>query len=451
MRWNLKPSQIDGRQETSEFLAQDFVSWTTALSSNRPRIIGPISDLPAPPSVKTTMSERFDTLFSGMSEETAMSTLLSPPGELSNPGLKYLAATRLGACSSPESLERLLQAGANTSEDLYERITRRKALDALGRRKSPKALPVLLDALQADDEPTVVNAADAIARIGIPLDCDGQICLIRALQGPDNQRRAVIQAFTRLEMADRDQAIERCRQDSNPLVAGAAHAHRIRVEENLDGLAPLIRQLQDDNPGRRRAAVIDLGDAGRLEALEALSRCPVSMPLRAKSAFQMATSNGGAIEPKAVELLEQLLQDDPRQLDLSRLPVTPGREDAIRDGLQHRDEARQYAAAKALMGLPKVTQLQLIDGLRSSLGSDYGVHYLLASCAGLLQLHERSDLVRDALSEIAPQYAKSRVAAAWSCVRLGLKDQRSALQELSQTNRWQPLRWSCERVLVHLA
>ena len=96
-------------------------------------------------------------------------------------------------------------------------------------------------------------------------------------------------------------------------------------------------------------------------------------------------------------------------------------------------------------------QLQLIDGLRSSFGSDYGVHYLLASCAGLLQLHERSDLVRDALSEIAPQYAKSRVAAAWSCVRLGLKDQRSALQELSQTNRWQPLRWSCERVLVHLA
>ena len=32
--------------------------------------------------------------------------------------------------------------------------------------------------------------------------------------------------------------------------------------------------------------------------------------------------------------------------------------------------------------------------LRSSLGSDYGVHYLLASCTGLLELHERSDLVQ---------------------------------------------------------
>ena len=74
------------------------------------------------------MSERFDTLFAGMSEERAMETLLKPPAELKNPGLKYLAATRLGACQSPESLQRLLAAGANDSDDLYERITRRKAL-----------------------------------------------------------------------------------------------------------------------------------------------------------------------------------------------------------------------------------------------------------------------------------------------------------------------------------
>ncbi|MBL6740400.1 MAG: HEAT repeat domain-containing protein [Synechococcus sp. BS301-5m-G54] len=397
------------------------------------------------------MSERFDTLFSGMSEETARSTLLRKPSELDNPGLKYLAATRLGACTSAESFELLLEAGANPSDDLYERITRRKALDALGRRKNPKALPVLLDALRADDEPTVVNAADAIARIGIPVDINGQVELIRALEGPDNQRRAVIQAFTRLGMADRDHAIDRCRQDTNPLVAGAAHAHRVRVEGNPDGLSPLISQLQDDNPGRRRAAVIDLGDAGRVEALAPLIRCPVSMPLRAKSAFLMATTGRGSIEPKAVDLLEQLLQDDPRRLDLDGLPPTEAAEDAIRDGLQHRDEARQYAAAKALMTLPKEGQLNLIDGLRSSLGSDYGVHYLLASCTGLLHLHERSDLVRAALAETAPQYAKSRVAAAWSCLRLGLGDQRSALQALSESNPWQPLRWSCERALLHLA
>jgi len=75
-------------------------------------------------------------------------------------------------------------------------------------------------------------------------------------------------------------------------------------------------------PGRRRAAVIDLGDAGRIEALVALIRCPVSMPLRAKSAFQMATSQAGAIDPDATDLLKELLQDDPRQLNLDGIPET---------------------------------------------------------------------------------------------------------------------------------
>ena len=391
------------------------------------------------------MGERFDTLFSGMSEEVAMATLRSDPAELKNPGEKYLAATRLGACSSAASLERLIEAGGNSSENLYERITRRKALEALGRRKSPQALPVLIQALHSEDEPAVVNAADAIARIGAPLEQSGITALIQALAGPDNQRRAVIQAFTRLDLSDQAGAIAQCRQDSNPLVAGAAHAHAVKVCGDQGGLDPLMQQLRDENPGRRRAAVIDLGDAGRLEALAALIRCPVSMPLRAKSAFQMAMTADGSLSPEATPLLEQLLQDDPRQLDLEGVPPTEPEPKAIRDGLQLRDEARQYAAALALMGLSREQQLEQIDQLRMELGSDYGVHYLLASCTGLLDLHERSDLVRAALAETAPQYAKSRIAAAWSCVRLQLNDQLDTLAELAQTSPWQPLRWSCQR------
>ena len=396
------------------------------------------------------MSERFDTLFSGMSEESAMSTLLMDPSELSNPGLKYLAATRLGACTSSASLERLLEAGANTSDDLFERITRRKALEALGRRKDPQALPVLMAALSASDEPTVVNAADALARIGAPLNAERQASLLLALNGPDNQKRAVIQAFTRLGLPDHGGVIRALELHDNPLVSGAANAHAVQVAGNLDSLEPLIAQLDDDNAGRRRAAVIDLGDAGRLEALDALIRCPVSMPLRAKSAFQIATTAEGSIVPEAVGLLEQLLQDDPKKLNLSGVANPGSAAEAIRNGLQHRDEARQYAAAKALMDCPRAEQVAQIDLLQRDLGSDYGVHYLLASCIGLLGLHERSDQVRDALAETAPQYAKSRVAAAWSCQRLGLADQRPLLEDLSRTNPWQPLRWSCTQVLAAL-
>ena len=396
------------------------------------------------------MSERFDTLFAGMSEEIAIKTLGTDPSELSNPGLKYLAATRLGACTSLDSLEQLITAASKDSDNLYERITRRKALDALGRRKNPLALPTLLNALSLDDEPCVVNAADAIARIGSELDPSAQSLLLNALEGPDNQRRAVIQAFTRLRLADRNDAIQQCQQDDNPLVAGAARAHAVRVSQQIDALDPLISQLRDINPGRRRAAVIDLGDAGRMEALPALSRCPVSMPLRAKSAFQIAVRQDDGVDSAAIPWLEQLLQDDPRALDLDNVPRTDAEPDSVRDGLQHRDEARQYAAAVALMGMAPAPQLSLIDALQRDLGSDYGVHYLLASCTGLLGLHERSQLVREAMAETAPQYAKSRVAAAWSCLRLGLHDQSQTIAELSQSSAWQPLRWSCQQVLKQL-
>ena len=396
------------------------------------------------------MSERFDTLFAGMSEEIAIKTLGTDPSELSNPGLKYLAATRLGACTSLDSLEQLITAASKDSDNLYERITRRKALDALGRRKNPLALPTLLSALSLDDEPCVVNAADAIARIGSELDPSAQTLLLNALEGPDNQRRAVIQAFTRLRLADRNDAIQQCQQDDNPLVAGAARAHAVRVSQQIDALDPLISQLRDINPGRRRAAVIDLGDAGRMEALPALSRCPVSMPLRAKSAFQIAVRQDDGVDSAAIPWLEQLLQDDPRTLDLDNVPRTDAEPDSVRDGLQHRDEARQYAAAVALLGMAPAPQLSLIDALQRDLGSDYGVHYLLASCTGLLGLHERSQLVREAMAETAPQYAKSRVAAAWSCLRLGLHDQSQTIAELSQSSAWKPLRWSCQQVLKQL-
>ena len=393
------------------------------------------------------MSERFDTLFSGMSEESALEILHTEPKDLDNPGVKYLAATRLGACSSEQSLLCLLETAGNLSEDLYDRITRRKALDALGRRKSPRAIPVLLEAMDSSDEPMVVNAADALARIGSALDHTQQDRMLSALNGPDNQRRAVIQAFTRLGLKDRNNALSKCQDDSNPLVAGAARAHAVRIEGKLDALEPLIGQLKDSNPGRRRAAVIDLGDAGQGQALAPLLRCPVSMPLRAKSAFLMAGSDWECISEETAKLLDQLLQDDPRSLELPEETHTAPEPEAIREGLQHRDEARQYAAALALMQMPSAEQASLIKELRQSLGSDYGVHYLLASCCGLLELHEQADLVRDALQEEAPQYAKSRVAAAWSCQRLHLEDQRALMAQVGASTRWEPLRWSCVRAL----
>ena len=139
------------------------------------------------------MAERFDNLVEGLTEERAMAVILADPDSLDRPVDKYMAATRLGASNSEESLDVLIQAAELDPEHLFNRITRRKAIDALGRRKSPKALPSLFRALKCSDEAAVINSVEAITKIDAPLTEVDHGKLLEALEGEDIQKRAVIQ------------------------------------------------------------------------------------------------------------------------------------------------------------------------------------------------------------------------------------------------------------------
>ena len=383
-----------------------------------------------------------------MSEEEAVATLLSDPSSLSQPVSKYIAATRLGASISEESLDALIQAATVESDNLYDRIARRKAIDALGRRKDDRAIPVLINALRCDDEIAVINAIDSITRIDIPLTDAQSKELSLALTGPDNQKRAVIQAHTRLGLPDPEGAIRPLEEHDNPLVAGAACVYAARSEARTEKLKRLIPQLTDPKAGRRHAAVIDLGDAGEVRWLEPLIRAPVSMPLRAKSAFKLVQSHGsGDIPEKYIPLLEQLLRDNPDKLDLKDEWIAADNQEELEKNLQHRDEAKQYGAAKTLISLERSKALMVIDDLQRKFGSDYVIHYYLTVAVSLGHIHQRSDLIRASLAATIPQYAKSRVAAAWGCLNLQLLDQIPLLEELADGAEWLPLKWSCKQVL----
>ncbi len=394
------------------------------------------------------MAERFDVLFEGLSEESSLKILLSDPRDLPNPVDKYMAATRLAACSSEESLQGLISAVDLDPEDLFNRITRRKAIEALGRRKDVQALDCLFKALEFDDEPSVINAADSITQISAPLtesQCDS---LLQALKGSDPQRRSVIQAHTRLGLQSGTPFIQTLIHDENPLISGAARAFCARVEGDLDQLKPLIPQLNDLQAGRRRSAVIDLGDAGDVTMLDYLIKSAVSMPLRAKSAFQLVDPGKKAEVPEEhISTITSLLQDDPRSLSLRDEWLSNQDPIEIENNLQHRDEGKQYGAALSLLKMTRPQQIEMIDGIRSRLWSDYGANYLLTSLIGLGSIGEREELIKTSLAETLPQYAKSRVAAAWGCLRLDLKDQLGLLKSISTSSKWVPLKWSCSQVL----
>ena len=398
------------------------------------------------------MAERFDALFAGISEDKAMRQITTPACELDNPVSKYMAATRLGACSSEVSFQALIDCLSLEIDDLYERITRRKAIEALGRRRDHRALPHLINCLGGEDEIAIIDAVDAIIKLGATLDHVQSKQLSDALDGSDNRKRVIIQAHTRLNISNARDAIKPLINHENPLVSGAARAFFSRHFGETSLLSTLVQQLGSEIPGQRRAAVIDLGDSGDRHQVSALIQCPVSMPLRAKSTLQLIPELETDEEsPEERQLFRRLLTDHPDQLRLKDEQLCSKSPKAIENFLQHRDEARQYGAAKQLLQMDQKQAIQVIRDLHNRLGSDYVIHYYLTMCSSLIPLGEHKDLIISSLHETIPQYTKSRIAAAWGCLRLGLVDQKPLLEELSVSAFWIPLKWTCQRVLKQLS
>jgi len=399
------------------------------------------------------MAERFDVLVQGISKSDALHLLFAKTDSVERPSDRYFAATRLGLCDCDETLDALIRATTDLKVDeLFDRITRRKAVEALGRRKDAKAIPALVEVLRCSDTEAVINSLSALTRIGWSPNEEEESHLLSLLDGEVTQARAVIQLFTRLRIQSvqsKNRIGGLCDHESL-LVSGASRAYMALLYQEVDLMKPLVACLTDLVAGKRRSAVIDLGDSGVESLLPVLVRAPVSMSLRAKSFLQIVETNQSLSKPENQSLFEQLLRDDPVLLDI-RPEWECGSDPAeIERNLSHRDEARQYGAAASLMRIDRSECLAVIESMQERLWSDYVTHYYLSCLVGLRKFSEKSDLVRSALAETTPQYTKSRIAAAWACVDLQLFDQLDLLEELSRTAAWVPLRWTCQQALERL-
>ena len=393
-------------------------------------------------------SQRFDTLFSWMDEQQAIGLLSQNINTLDNPGIKYIAATRLGACSSRDSLDALVLAATGDRENIFDSITRRKSIEALGRRRDLSTLPTIYDAMSSSDEQTIVNAVDTLINFGVPLDSQFKSSLLKIIQdGSDVLKRVAIQCFSRLEMHDSNGIISKQQSNKNILVNGASIAYSIRVEGDKSKLQILADHLENTNVIYRRSSVIDIGDAGEPSLLSNIAKVAVSMPLRAKSAFKITPK----IKTESQRsLINQMLQDDSRHLCFTQSVDVPVDLKEVCDLLRHRDEERQYSGAKTLFTWPVAGLAEAINSIWENHGSDYGVHYQVNCLISQLGLTELSFITKESLSEPAPQYAKSKIAATWGCLNLGLSECRSEIENLFMMSSWEPLRWTCAEVLRKL-
>ena len=399
------------------------------------------------------MAERFDVLVQGISKSDALHLLFAKTDSVERPSDRYFAATRLGLCDCDETLDALIRATTDLKiDELFDRITRRKAVEALGRRKDAKAIPALVEVLRCTDTEAVINSLSALIRIGWSPNKEEESHLLNLLDGEVTQARAVIQLFTRLRIqsAQAKNRIGGLCDHESLLVSGASRAYMALLYGEVDLMKPLVACLTDLVAGKRRSAVIDIGDSGDESLLPVLVRAPVSMSLRAKSFLQIVDGNQSLSKPENQALFEQLLRDDPLLLDIRPEWECGSDPDEIERNLSHRDEARQYGAAASLMRIDRSECLAVIESMQERLWSDYVTHYYLSCLVGLRKFSEKSDLVRSALAETTPQYTKSRIAAAWACVELQLDDQMDLLYELSSSAPWVPLRWTCQQALARL-
>ena len=143
--------------------------------------------------------------------------------------------------------------------------------------------------LKCTDAEAVINAIYALIRMSWAPNETEQDLLLSLLEGEPTQVRAVIQAHTRLNIKHpkAEQLIGSLCDNEQALIAGAARAYQAKLYGKNELLNSLETQLLDLTAGKRRSAVIDLGDARDPNRIKNLVDPPISMSLRANSCFQI--------------------------------------------------------------------------------------------------------------------------------------------------------------------
>lgn len=358
----------------------------------------------------------------GLTEEQAISLLETPLEQLAAPTEHYVAVSHLINFPTERSINALIKVVQNPSPDLYDRITRRKALESLGRLQAKTALATIRDCLNDEDCYTVENAVWAIGEIGTD---DPEILeeIVRLLEKPAQSYRTLIQTLAKLNSTPATERIEKFVEAEDKAIASAAISALCRLRQNYDNISQVVAFLQHDNVNIRRACIQDLIDARYYNAIPEISRCPVSIVFRLRGIRLLAESSfaSGAIDFNFIEPhLDRIIFDHPQNLELvHEYDQRPSLEFVINE-LYHTDFGRCYLASKTLLELYATeAPAALFQTWKKEAHNDYGAHYHVIKLFGWLKHAPAWDLIVEALHNTSPQFQKSRAAAAIALGNLG--------------------------------
>lgn len=397
------------------------------------------------------MDKRFSNLFK-ITEEQAIKLLQTPLEQLEDQSDRYAAASHLVNFKSDRSIKALIEAIETCDDQLYNRIARRKAIETLGRFKATEALTVIRECLDDNDCYTVENAVWAIGEIGT--EEESVLQKITALLDKSGQNyRVIIQNLAKLNYQPATECIKKFTDNDDLAIASAAFSAIARLTKDQSDVVKVVEFLKSDSVNFRRASIQDLMDLGYYQAIPEIARCPVSIVFRlravrslAEKAIKQGVKTFAEIEP----FLDQIIRDHPEDLELvHEYDQTPSLEFLITE-LYHTDFGRCYLASKTLLeNYTDVLGEALIKTYNEAAHNDYGAHYHVMKLFGWLKYERAIDLLIKALQSNAPQFQKSRAAAAIALGELNATSTVSKLKDSLNTKIFD-LQYACLMALNKL-
>ena len=390
------------------------------------------------------MDQRFSSLFH-ITEDRAINLLQTPLAELEDESDRYAAASHLARFKSDRSIKALIDAIQTCDDQLYNRITKRKAIETLGKFKAEEALDIITKCLGDEDCYTVENAVWAIGEIGTQ-DEDILNTITLLLDKPKQNYRVIIQNLAKLNYQSATEAIKPFIAHTDLCIASSALSAIARLTDNYEQVDRIISFLESDSVNVRRACIQDLMDLDYYDAIPQIAACPVSLVFRLRAVRHLGTiaiNKGSKTFADIESYLDQVILDHPNTLKLvHEYDQSPSLEFLVNE-LYHTDFGRCYLASKTLLEEhSEVLGEALVATYEKSAHNDYGAHYHVMKLFGWLKYQPAYDLLVEALQNRAPQFQKSRGAAAIALGNLGNPEISNLLQENLNTNIFD-LKYGC--------
>ena len=397
------------------------------------------------------MDTRFSNIFN-LTQDQAIALLQTPLDDLEDKTDRYIAASHLVNFPGERTVNALIEAIHNSDPHLYNKITRRKAIESLGRLKAEVALPVICSCLSDEDIYTVENAVWAIGEIGTE---DETILeeIAKLLDKPQQSYRVIIQTLANFNYQP---ALDRIRpfvNSNNEPIASSAIAAVARFSGDYSQIDQVVAFLKHQNVNARRACIQDLIDAKYYDAIPQIARCAVSLVFRLRGIRLLA--DAGKAEEKITfaqiqPSLDQVIRDHPNDLDLvHEYQEIPPTEFLIQE-LYNTDFGRCYLATKTLIeNYDQQIEAALIKSYNDEAHNDYGAHYHVIKLLGWVKSEAGYEIVVEALNNRRPQFQKSRGAAAIALANYSDQKAIPLIQEASNTKVWE-LKYACLMALKEL-